>query len=173
MLKMLELITIVAIATLSLFNLFWVERLRDVQIRALDSVALAHRRISRLELRVKRLEREPKGFAPQKTIEAVVTAYTAYAESTGKQPGHPAFNITASGYRGAPGVCAADARYYPFGTAIYIHGLGPCVVLDTGGAIKGPNRFDYYVGGTQEDAVRKAIEIGRRTYRVDILSIPK
>lgn len=37
---------------------------------------------------------------------------------------------------------AADPRYHPLGTRVYIEGFGVRLVDDTGGAIKGPNRFD-------------------------------
>jgi len=41
-----------------------------------------------------------------------------------------------------PGGVAADPRYHPLGSRIYIEGFGTRRVDDTGGAIKGPNRFD-------------------------------
>jgi 3D (Asp-Asp-Asp) domain-containing protein len=40
------------------------------------------------------------------------------------------------------GGVAADPRYHPLGSQIYIAGFGTRRVDDTGGAIKGPNRFD-------------------------------
>ena len=42
------------------------------------------------------------------------------------------------------GTIAADTRYYPFGTKIYVPGYGRGVVADRGGAIKGPNRLDLF-----------------------------
>ena len=44
------------------------------------------------------------------------------------------------------GDIAADKKYWPAGTRIYIVGIGLCRVRDTGGAIKGKDRFDCYLG---------------------------
>ena len=53
--------------------------------------------------------------------------------------------ITASGKKAAEGVTvAADGNLLPFGTKIYIRGLGWREVQDRGGAIKG-NVLDVYV----------------------------
>lgn len=104
---------------------------------------------------------------------AIVTAYTPYFESTGKNPGDRGFNITKSGVPGGYGVCAADPRYWEFGTVLYIEGLGVCVILDTGGAIKqtpkGRWRFDYMFGGTRDTAVKLALQWGRKLTRVKVL----
>lgn len=43
------------------------------------------------------------------------------------------------------GTIAADTRYYPFGTRMYVPGWGWGVVGDRGGAIKGPNRIDIFL----------------------------
>jgi membrane-bound lytic murein transglycosylase A len=55
---------------------------------------------------------------------------------------------------------AADPNYVPLGAPIYIASadrpevIGPWIAQDTGGAIKGPNRFDTYWGaGTEAAAV--------------------
>jgi hypothetical protein len=40
------------------------------------------------------------------------------------------------------GTVAADTRYYPFGTRVYVPGYGWGRVADRGRAIKGPNRLD-------------------------------
>ncbi len=42
------------------------------------------------------------------------------------------------------GTIAADTRYYPFGTEMYVPGYGWGIVEDRGGAIKGPNHIDLY-----------------------------
>jgi len=105
----------------------------------------------------------------QGAFTALVTAYTAYAESTNKSPVHPLFNVTSSGLPGGYGVCAADTRYWRYGTVLLIHGLGICVILDKGGAIKGEKRFDYMFGGSEEDAVRLALKWGRRYTKVTVL----
>jgi len=49
------------------------------------------------------------------------------------------------------GTIAADTKYYPFGTRMYIDGYGWGRVEDRGGAIKGPNRIDLYFD-SHEDA---------------------
>ena len=61
------------------------------------------------------------------------------------------------------GTIAADTRYYPFGTRMYIPGYGWGVVQDRGGAIKGPNRIDLYF-----DSHADALQWGRRKLHVII-----
>lgn len=55
------------------------------------------------------------------------------------------------------GTIAADTKYYPFGTRMYVEGYGWGRVEDRGGAIKGPNRIDLYF-----DAHGDALQWGRR-----------
>ncbi len=62
------------------------------------------------------------------------------------------------------GTIAADTRYYPFGTRIYVPGYGHGVVADRGGAIKGPKRLDLYFHSHHD-----ARKWGRRNVEVDIL----
>ena len=62
------------------------------------------------------------------------------------------------------GTVAADTKYHPFGTRLYIPGYGYGVVEDRGGAIKGPNRLDVYYSSHQE-----ALEFGRRHVKVHFL----
>lgn len=113
--------------------------------------------------------------------------------SQGNQAGHPYSGRTASGtkpsepqpglfsmdsaakpwtipYRMMPwaimadeGTIAADTRYYPFGTRMYVPGYGWGRVEDRGGAIKGSNRIDLYFKSHQE-----ALEWGRKRLRVEI-----
>ena len=59
------------------------------------------------------------------------------------------------------GTVAADTRYYPFGTRLYVPGYGYGVVEDRGGAIKGPKRLDLYMGSH-----RRARRWGRQ--RLDV-----
>jgi 3D (Asp-Asp-Asp) domain-containing protein len=61
------------------------------------------------------------------------------------------------------GTIAADTRYYPFGTRMYIPGYGWGVVEDRGGAIKGENRLDIFYNSHAE-----ALQWGRRNVRVII-----
>ena len=61
------------------------------------------------------------------------------------------------------GTIAADTKYYPFGTRMYVPGYGWGIVEDRGGAIKGPNRIDLFF-----DSHSDAINWGRRKVNVQI-----
>lgn len=61
------------------------------------------------------------------------------------------------------GTIAADTRYYPFGTRMYIPGYGWGVVEDRGSAIKGANRIDLYF-----NSHGKALHWGRKRVNVTI-----
>ena len=74
--------------------------------------------------------------------------------ASGKNRGKPkAVGITASGKKAKPGTLAADTRYYPMGTIIYIPGYGYGIVEDRGGDIKGRRRLDLY-HNTHKEAQR-------------------
>jgi hypothetical protein len=62
-----------------------------------------------------------------------------------------------------PGTIAADTKYYPFGTEMYVPGWGWGVVEDRGSAIKGPTRIDlyFYTHG-------QALDWGRQKVKVEI-----
>lgn len=64
------------------------------------------------------------------------------------------------------GTIAADTRYYPFGTRMYVPGYGKGVVEDRGSAIKGPDRLDVFYSSHT-----RALQWGRR--RVDVTIYPK
>jgi 3D (Asp-Asp-Asp) domain-containing protein len=64
-----------------------------------------------------------------------VTSYTA--ASSGKEPGDPAYGITASGVQAGYGVIAVDPTVIPFRSYIYVPGYGVGFAGDTGGGIKG------------------------------------
>lgn len=69
-----------------------------------------------------------------------ITYYCDCKQCCGKTNG-----ITASGIKAQEGVTvAADTSKLPFGTRIYIKGIGWRTVQDRGGAIKG-NRLDIYI----------------------------
>jgi 3D (Asp-Asp-Asp) domain-containing protein len=89
----------------------------------------------------------------------VITAYCACVQCCGKTDG-----ITASGVEAVDGVTVAMDKSIPFGTKIYIDGVGERIVQDRGGAIKG-NRIDLYFESHQE-----ALNFGRQTKRVTILN---
>jgi len=61
------------------------------------------------------------------------------------------------------GTIAADTKYYPFGTRMYVPGWGWGVVKDRGGAITGPDRIDLYFESHQE-----ALHWGRQRLEVTI-----
>jgi len=61
------------------------------------------------------------------------------------------------------GTIAADTRYYPFGTEIYVPGYGWGAVEDRGGAIKGPQRLDIYFSDDDD-----ALDWGRQRVTVKV-----
>lgn len=61
------------------------------------------------------------------------------------------------------GTIAADTRYYPFGTKMYVPGYGWGRVEDRGSAIKGKDRIDLYFNSHNE-----ALVWGRRKVRVQV-----
>jgi 3D (Asp-Asp-Asp) domain-containing protein len=86
-----------------------------------------------------------------------ITAYSATIEDCGKEDG-----ITASGEKIYRGVVAADPSI-PFGTRLYIEGVGIVVVKDRGGAIQG-DILDLYVPEPKD-----AKEWGRQKRKVYFL----
>ena len=71
--------------------------------------------------------------------------------ASGRSRGKPkAVGIAANGTRAHPGTLAADTRYYPMGSVIYIPGYGYGVVEDRGGDIKGRKRLDLFFNTHQE-----------------------
>ena len=88
-----------------------------------------------------------------------ITAYCHCSKCCGKTNG-----ITASGVKATEGVTVAMSKDIPFGTKIYIDGIGERIVQDRGGAIKG-NRIDLYFDSHQE-----ALNFGRQTKEVTILN---
>ena len=97
-------------------------------------------------------------------MNAEITAYTASADECGNSLG-----ITASGEKVQRGFVASSPAI-PFGTILYIEGIGRVVVKDRGGAIT-KNHFDIYVE-TKEEAFnfgrqhRKVYFIGREEEEV-------
>jgi 3D (Asp-Asp-Asp) domain-containing protein len=94
-----------------------------------------------------------------RTIECVITAYCHCAKCCGKTDG-----ITASSVKAVEGVTVAMDKSIPFGTKIYIDGVGERIVQDRGGAITG-NRIDLYFNEHQS-----ALNFGRQTKQVTILN---
>lgn len=105
---------------------------------------------------------------PGKTRKMVVTAYCPCGKCNGKHAGKTASGIRPRQYEpGKKGSIAADTRYYPFGTEIYVPGYGWGVVEDGGGAIKGPNRLDLFY-----DDHGSTKRWGRRHVEVEIYHNP-
>lgn len=92
-----------------------------------------------------------------------ISAYTNGLRETGKTSRHPDYGITASGHRTKAGVTVAAGRHIPFGTVIYIEGIGYRTVHDRGGAIHG-NKIDVFMSNMNQ--VRK---FGRRHLDVYIV----
>ncbi len=63
------------------------------------------------------------------------------------------------------GTIAADTKFLPFGTRLYIPGYGYGMVEDRGSAIKGPVRLDAYF-----DSHGEALEWGRQKVEVQVLN---
>lgn len=105
-------------------------------------------------------EDKPVETVQQSVAESyIITAYCPCVKCCGKTDG-----ITASGEKAIQGVTVAMNKTIPFGTKIYIDGIGERIVQDRGGAIKG-NKIDLYF-----DSHEKALEFGRQTKQVTILN---
>lgn len=84
-----------------------------------------------------------------------LTAYCPCKKCCGKSDG-----ITASGTKATAGrTIAADTRYLPFGTEVYIYGQ-KYIVEDRGGAIKGKHIDIYF------DTHEEALKFGRKQSEV-------
>jgi 3D (Asp-Asp-Asp) domain-containing protein len=70
--------------------------------------------------------------------------------------------ITAAGTKARTGTVAADTRYYPMGTLLYIPGYGWGRVEDRGGAIKN-QKLDLYFHSHQD-----ALKWGRQQKAVQV-----
>lgn len=78
-----------------------------------------------------------------------ISAYTNGLSETGKTSRHPDYGITASGHRTQAGVTVAAGRHIPYGTVLYIDGIGYRTVHDRGGAIKG-NKIDVFMSNMKQ-----------------------
>ena len=102
-----------------------------------------------------------------KSIICTLTAYTAGYESTGKWPGEKGYDITSTGQKAIQGLSiAVDPQVIPYGTPVYIPGLGLRIADDTGGAISG-HRIDVFY-----NRVKTALDFGVRK-NVMIYLLPK
>lgn len=89
-----------------------------------------------------------------------ISAYTNGLSETGKSSRHPLYGITASGHRTKAGYTVAAGRHIPFGTVLYIEGIGYRTVHDRGGAIKG-NKIDVFMSsmGQVNTFGRRALDV--------------
>lgn len=91
----------------------------------------------------------PDGLTKKYAGEFLCTAYCTekYQHICGTGDG-----ITASGAPVTAGLTVAADESLPFGTVLYIEGIGVRVVQDRGAAIQG-NKLDVAVSGSHEDAL--------------------
>lgn len=91
---------------------------------------------------------------PVMVLSMEITAYSPSIQETDSDP-----LTMASGQKVHVGAIAADVRILPFGSLVRVKGYNnnqPCIVLDTGGMIKG-NRLDVFFWSSHE-----AVHWGRR-----------
>ena len=99
-------------------------------------------------------------------IDYLCTAYCGCEKCVGKWH-TDGYTLTASGWEAQEGVTIAADESYPFGTVLYLEGLGERVVMDRGSAITG-NRLDVYYE-THEDA----LAFGMKQVRGYLLEVPE
>ena len=93
-----------------------------------------------------------------------VTAFTSGVESTGKQPGHPLYGVTASGKKVKEGITIACPPQIELGTKLYIEDIGVRICEDRGGKIKGA-KLDLYIA-----SLPAAQSFGRQKLEVRMLN---
>lgn len=87
-----------------------------------------------------------------------VTAYTNSVADCGKTDG-----VTASGKTARAGITAACPPFIPFGTKLYVKGVGTFTCQDRGSAIQG-NHIDLYMSSEE-----RAIRWGVKFLQVEVL----
>lgn len=106
---------------------------------------------------------------PEPAVRVRVTAYCGGECCTGKWH---VYNRTASGTKPRRYITvAADTDVFPFGTVIYLPGIGMVTVEDRGGAIKG-NHLDIYVG-LGPNKHEEALQFGSRFLTARVVYQPE
>ena len=101
-------------------------------------------------------EKETEPTPTYTAMEIVATAYCPCVKCCGKSDG-----ITSTGVKAkANHTIAADPSILPYGTEI-LCGMGEFVVEDTGGALKGKNRVDFFF-----DSHEEALQFGRQEFTI-------
>lgn len=93
----------------------------------------------------------------------VVTAYTAGAESTSKNPGDAGYGVTASGQSVQEGHTIACPQELSFGTQVHIPSMGKTYTCEDRGADISSGRLDIYMND-----LGQAQSFGRQTMEVEI-----
>ena len=99
-------------------------------------------------------------------IEYLCTAYCGCEKCVGKWHTE-GYTLTASGWAAQEGLTIAADESYPFGTVLYLEGLGERVVMDRGSAITG-NRIDVYFESHED-----ALAFGMRQIRGYLVEVPE
>jgi uncharacterized protein YabE (DUF348 family) len=97
---------------------------------------------------IRQLETPDEILEYWRKLRVLATSYTA--ATSGKEPSHPAYGITAMGWPMRTGIVAVDPRVINLLQQVYVPGYGVGVAADTGGAIKG-RRID--LGYEEEELV--------------------
>ena len=106
---------------------------------------------------------EDKDKPAHRTFQATVYQYCPCKKCCSSQ----ARGLTASGTNAWHRGIAADWRYWPVGTVLYVPGYGEAVVDDKGGKIKGPAKLDC-----RRVYHWEAREWGVQTLEVTVISVP-
>lgn len=123
------------------------------------------------------------GFRVSDVLDFKVTAYDLSYNSCQKEPEHPNYGVTASGFslkglsREVAMTVAADPRILPLGTKLliefpegYEHFNGVYTVRDTGGAVKG-YKVDLFLGDFETYETHQSVwDFGVRYAKVTILN---
>ncbi len=106
-------------------------------------------------------DEEPVEAETSNTETYVVTAYTAGAESTDKNPGDVGYGVTASGNTVQEGHTIACPQELSFGTQIHIPSMGATYICEDRGADISSGRLDIYMSdlGQAQSFGRKEMEV--------------